>query len=109
MPLGIGAFTSCGEWLQLKWPEVWRDIHITVKELLPVVMVVAIWGHKWKGKSVKYQCDNATVVAIINTTSEKAMYLMQTAFFLLTYHDIRVWVQHLPGAENRSTDAFPPK
>ena len=38
---GCGAFTSMGEWFQLELPETWSDIHITVKELLPIVLGVS--------------------------------------------------------------------
>ncbi len=106
---GCGAFTTGGEWFQLEWPEVWQEVHITVKELLPVVLAVAIWGHKWKGKTVRCRCDNAAVVAIVNSGSskdEKAMHLMRSAFFFLARYDIRVWAEHIPGVENRSADAL---
>jgi len=106
---GCGAFTAGGEWFQLEWPDAWREVNITVKELLPVVLAMAIWGRKWKGKTVKCRCDNAAVVAIVNSGSskdEKAMHLMRSAFFFLAQYDIRVWAEHIPGVENRSADAL---
>lgn len=33
------------EWFQFMWPEAWLEFHITVKELLPVVMSIAIIMH----------------------------------------------------------------
>ncbi len=106
---GCGAFTSGGEWFQLEWLEVMREGHITVKELLPVVMAIAVWGHQWSGQSVRCQCDNAAVVAIINSgtsKNERGMHLMRSAFFFQARHDIRVWAEHLPGAENRNADTL---
>ena len=53
-------------------PDKWRlivdlshpaGVNITVKELLPIVVGVALWGDKWK---VKCLCDKH-LVAIINT------------------------------------------
>ncbi len=79
--------------------EVKKDVRITVKELLPVVMAVAIWGHKWRRKSVKCQCDNAAMVAIINTGTSKNEKAMGTAFFFLAHHDIRVWAEYLTEAK----------
>ena len=29
---------GCGTFMTSGWPETWRDLHITVKELLPIVM-----------------------------------------------------------------------
>ena len=64
---GCGAFTCTGQWFQLKLPESWRDVHITVKELLPIVLAVAVWGTLWRGFTVCCRCDNAAVVAIVNS------------------------------------------
>ncbi len=69
MPLahgGCGAFTSSGSWFQLRLPDSWDGVHITVKEL-PIVLSVAVWGNKWEGLSVSCLCDNAAVVSIVNT------------------------------------------
>jgi len=34
------------EWLQIPWPESWSAHNIALKELAPVVMAVAVWGHR---------------------------------------------------------------
>ncbi len=69
MPLALGAVvpslpggsgSSCGS------PSVGSDLHITVKELLPIVLGVTIWGNEWKGLTVSCFCYNAAVVAIVN-------------------------------------------
>ena len=49
---GCGAYTSDGFWFQLRMPDSWRDIHITVKELLPIVIGEAVWGSAWQGRTV---------------------------------------------------------
>ena len=36
------------------------------KELLPIVLAIAIWGKCWKHKRVLVRCDNMAVVQIIN-------------------------------------------
>ena len=43
-PGDVGAFTSAGERFQLKLPGSWDGIHITAKELLPIVIGAALWG-----------------------------------------------------------------
>lgn len=45
--------------------------HITLKELVPIVLATAIWEKQWIGKTVLAQCDNAAVVAIIYSGSSK--------------------------------------
>ena len=63
---GCGAFSSRGEWFQLEWPDSWRELHITIQELLPIVLSVALWGGQWHDSTVRCRCDNAAVVAIVN-------------------------------------------
>ena len=48
----------------LKWVGSISESHNTVKELVPVVISAAIWGHTWQGKSVQIHCDNIAVVII---------------------------------------------
>ena len=82
---GCGAYTSDGFWFQLKLPDSWRDIHITVKELLPIVIGAALWGSAWQGRTVSCRCDNAAVVAIVNSGRSKVeavMHLMRCLFLL---------------------------
>ena len=106
---GCGAYTSEGEWFQFRWPPAWASIHITVKELLPVVLSCAIWGRGWKGKTVKCLCDNAAVVAIINSgrsTDNRAMHLMRCLSFFLAHNGTNVFAEHLPGKDNVAADAL---
>ncbi len=46
---GCGAYTSTGEWFQLALMEDWNGVHITVKEFLPIVLGVAMWGAQMEG------------------------------------------------------------
>ena len=50
---GCGAFCSTGEWFRFQWPPEWSgvNIHVTAKELFPLVMECAIWGDRWCGES----------------------------------------------------------
>ena len=65
------------------WQDQWFQVHggggvwggvdrpclaassIAAKELLPIVLAVAIWGPSWKGLSVLCHCDNQAVVAVL--------------------------------------------
>ena len=82
---GCGAFSATGLWFQFQWPKSWLDIHITPKELLPIIVACAVWGEAWKGMTVRCLCDNAAVVAIIRSGSAKdpvTMHLLRCLFFL---------------------------
>ncbi len=68
---GCGAFSlKCG-WFQLQWPENWHATHNTSKELVPVVIAVALWGHRWRHTSIRFRCDNMAVVQILRTRTSK--------------------------------------
>ena len=45
---GCGALTSDGQWFQVQWPLSWAPVHIAAKELVPVVIAVAVWGKQWQ-------------------------------------------------------------
>ena len=75
----------------------------------PYCMCVAMWGRQWKGMTVKCQCDNAAVVAIINSgrsRNERAMHLMRSLFFFLANYNVILKGEHLPGVDNREVDAL---
>ena len=76
----------------LEWPYAWRSIHITVKELLPIVMGVALWGRQWQGGSVVCRCDNAAVVAILKSgwcKDNLVMHLLQSLLFWLAMYQVQ--------------------
>ncbi len=106
---GCGAFMSTGEWLQLRWPSVWEMVHITVKELLPIVVACATWGHSWQGKTACCLCDNATAVAILRSGTSKhslAMHLMRCLFVFTAAYQKFLAPEQLPGKRNAAADSL---
>ena len=76
----VAVFTDvCGEvgcrgrwgthWFQYKWPPVgsFRDLPITQKEVLSVVMATAVWGRQWYRSAVKIFCDNEGTVVVLSS------------------------------------------
>ena len=106
---GCGAFCSTGNWFQIQWPDIWNAVHITVKELLPIVVARAVWGKAWNGMTIKIKCDNAAVVAIINSGRSKehrAMHLMRCLFFVLAQYNMFILAEHIPGRDNVAADSL---
>ena len=94
------------EWFQLRWPETSQELHITVKELAPIVLAAAVWGKEWKGKCVMSYCDNAAVVAIINKGDSKepeAMHLVRCLAFLKAKFLVS---SHIKGINNELADTL---
>ncbi len=86
------------------------ETHITVKELLPIVMAVAVWGHLWKGAMVSCRCDNMAVVTIVNSGRSKmdrAMHLMRCLSVFLARWDVSLVFQHIPGPAVRKLELEP--
>ena len=85
-----GSF-GCGDyfvpfgWYQLQWPTSWADYHITEKELLPIVLSVALWDREWQRTHVCFHCNNMKVVEILQAQSGKGhiiTYLLHCLFSL---------------------------
>ncbi len=105
----LGPIPSTGLWFQLKFPDSWSELHITVKELLPIVLAVAMWGYLWTGMTVLCRCDNMAVVAIINlgrSRMDKAMHLMRCLSFFLARWDVALVCKHIPGTDTGAADAL---
>ena len=62
---GCRAFSK-QSWFKVQWPEAIQQAHITVKEMVPIVLVAVVWGGRWSGKTMVVWCDNSTVVNTLN-------------------------------------------
>ena len=72
-------------WLQWRWGGRSRNLAITVKELLPIVLAVLIWGPAWHSQTVLSYCDNQAVVAILRSWTCKQpglMHMLRCLFFV---------------------------
>jgi len=105
---GYAAF-CVSDWFQLTWQGRWEEVHITIKELLPIVVAGAVWGSQWSGLWIQCLCDNAAVMAIIDSGSSKhplAMHLMRSLFFISAYFKFTFVASHIPGRHNQAADAL---
>lgn len=105
---GCGAFWS-GNWFQLAWQAVpqARQWNIAIKELIPVVMAVAIWGGKWAGQVVRCRCDNSAVVSVLATRSSRdrdIMHLLRCLAFFEARWNLQLISSHLAGVRNTLAD-----
>ena len=104
---GCGAFCNT-QWFLLEWPESLPNYHITVKELIPVVIAAAIWGAKWAHSHVRARSDNSAIVAIISggySRDADVMHLMKCLHFLSTRCAFRLSAEHIKGSLNEAADA----
>ena len=105
---GCGAYSG-PHWFMLPWTGSITDYHITVKELIPIVIAGAVWGSTWRGSTILAQCDNMAVVHIVNHGSSKnqdAMHLARCLAFITAKFDFHIVASHIKGAHNVRADAL---
>ena len=84
---------------------------IAVKELLPILFAMVLWGKCWSGKRVECHCDNMAVVAVaselwLSKGQDHEAHAKVHVFFVAAYHDIQIHATHLPGVENIAADSL---
>ena len=105
---GCGAYAG-PHWFILKWAGPISECHITVKEMVPIVIAAALWAPSWHGKNVIVQCDNSAVVSIINHGASKnqdAMHLARCLAFITAKFDFHMQAAHIKGVDNILADAL---
>jgi len=106
---GCGAVTSDGQWLQLQWPQSWGDVHIAAKEMVPVVIALALWGKRWQGCTVLCQSDNnGSGGCVENRVSQGQAADAPAALsaFFTAHAQLCIVATHIPGRLNMGADAI---
>ena len=105
---GCGAFWD-QSWFQLQWSRMLQDTHITIKELVPIVLAAAVWGRAWHGLTIQRLCDHSAVVAILNWGNSQdpdVMHLMRCLAFIKAKFQFYLFASHIPGIKNDLADAL---
>ena len=99
---GAGAY-----WKQSwKWPDSMASVHISIKELIPVVVA---WGSQWSHSTVLAQCDNSAVVTVINSAYSRdpeIVHLLCCLHFFAARFEFILTASHIRGIHNSSADAL---
>ena len=105
---GCGAFCQ-SQWFQLQWPHPLANCHISTLEMVPIVAAAIVWGHEWRGLSVRFHTDNSAVVALLNQGSVRdngLMHLMRCLSFVAAKFDFVFSLTHVRGVDNVLADAL---
>jgi len=103
---GCGAIHGC-LWLQLRWSDEWLYQDIMAKELVPVALMMAVWGALLAKQNVLLQCDNLSLVTSINKGTAKpplVMHLLCSLWFFTAHYDTVLTVTHVLGVTNTAAD-----
>ena len=86
---GCGAWAE-PHWLQVPWSNQTPLTTIATKELLPIVLALAVWGRLWSGHLVLCHCDNTAVVSQVNhlhACDPQASHILCCLAFLRALHN----------------------
>ncbi len=105
---GCGAVWR-NEWFQIRWDSLpaTSEWGIMPKEMLPIVVAAAVWGHRWKDGRILARCDNTAVVAAINAGACKerwSMHLLRCLALVETTLSLSVRAVHIKGVDNGIAD-----
>lgn len=104
--LGYAAILG-DKWFNGKWPVAMQCMHITIKELFPIVVAMEYWGLALANRRIVFMCDNAAVVDIVNKISSKdslIMTLVRRLVLTTLKYNILFRAKHVPGFTNVVAD-----
>ena len=110
--LGYGGFFR-GKWFQGKWEPHQQlgqpEISIAWQELFAIVVACQIWGESLQNKRIILNCDNESVVNIVNSKRSRiprAMDLLRHLTLLTLKYNIYIRAKHIPGKYNKIADSL---
>ena len=92
---------------QVAWPSQYLLSSIALKELVPVVLVAAVWAHQWGGSFVLCHSDNTVVVSQINSLHSQdpmASNMLRCLACFQAHSNFWLRAVHIPGVENIGAD-----
>ena len=76
MASDASGVVEVGTGTQLAWDQRSQPLPIASKELIPIILGCAAWGHSWQARRVICHCDNHVVVAAMRTRTSRDKVLM---------------------------------
>ena len=95
------------KWMQGEFPQEWKTTNIAIKELLPIVLAVRLWGKDIANKRIMFFTDNLAIVSVINNQTSKEpslMSLVRTLVLASLTNNILFLSKHIPGRHNVIAD-----
>jgi len=90
-------------WAAGPFPDSWTHLHITIKELYPIVLAICMWGPTLANQKIMFHTDNQACVHIINTQTSrdpKIMKLVRHLALSSLTNNILFRATHVPGKHN---------
>ena len=109
--VGLGGFSTLGEYFHCKIPDQWSSLKLSINELecFAVVLALRIWGPQLAGLNILLHCDNESTVAVVNRGKAKHTFTqacLREIMFLAGQFSFQVRVPFIPGVTNRIADCL---
>lgn len=100
---------SGNEYFHAEFPPFKQDLglHINALELLTIVIVPRIFGHKFKGKHLVVYCVNLPSCLVLNRVFTKCSFMqacLREIFFLAAVGEFEISAPHIQGIKYRLPD-----
>ena len=109
---GCGVYFQ-GAWAFLQWPDTWVNSgilsDITYLEMIPIALACYLWKHRFSSLKILFNCDNMSVVQILNSKSsksERVMSLVRQIVMWSMQFSFHINAMHIPGVNNKLVDSI---
>ena len=98
MTIGFAAVFG-SRWFAGEWDDAWQQVHITSKELFPIVLALEMWGHLLPSHKILFLTDNAAVLEIVNkqTSGDSHAMPLWCAVWCALFFNVLFHAAHIPG------------
>ena len=111
LKLGCGGWNET-EWFMRQWHAefiIWENPSIAFLELFGVAAGVLLWIKKYQNSRVVINCDNQSVVNMINNSSstcKNCLVLIRVITFECLIHNVKLYARFVPTDKNEIADAL---
>ena len=105
---GCGGFWN-GCYFHATFPEsiMLQNLHISILEILSIIICLKLWGKHFKGQRIIVFCDNLNVCHLLNQGNSRSEILqdcLREVCYLAACNEFEIRAQHLSSTENRISD-----
>ena len=101
--MGVGGYFTNKEYFHLRTPDSWKYVNIAYMEMWALIIAVRAWGAQLRGCKVLLQCDNESVVMVLNHGRSRDLFLqagMREMVYLQAVGEFEIKVEHLSSQQN---------
>ena len=103
---GFGAWFG-DRWFYGEWSKWWKEQHIMLLELYPIVVALELWGADLGNKRLMLFTDNLSLVSVLNKQTSKdplVMILVRRLVLACLKSNVVVFAQHISTSKNKLAD-----